>query len=74
VSVFYGSLKYGYKIDVSGVAKVIEHDVMSIHPIFLDAQARPNTRSGSGVYGVDWWNIYIFDKYGKHMFCFIVCS
>jgi hypothetical protein len=59
VSVFYGSLKYGYKIDVSGTTKVIEHDVVSIHPIFLDAQARPNTRSGSGIYGVDWWNIYM---------------
>lgn len=43
----------------SGV-KNINHDVVAISSILLDAQQHPAPKSGNtGVYGVDWWNIYV---------------
>lgn len=40
--------------------KNINHDVVAISPILLDVQQPAPPKSGnSGVYGVDWWNIYV---------------
>jgi len=61
ISTFYGNFNYNYLLsDETGKSKVICHDVVSMAPIILDAKPRPPPKqSGSGVYGVDWWNVYV---------------
>ncbi len=60
VSTFYGSLAYDYSVNRDQLQSVITHDVISCSSIFLDVKARNAPRNaGSGVYGVDWWNVYM---------------
>ena len=60
MATFYGSLDYDYALkNATGGTKVIKHDVITISPVILDAKTRNSTKSGSGVYGVDWWQVYL---------------
>lgn len=61
VATFYGNFNYGYAVTGGdGKTTVINHDVIAMSPVILDAKARASPRkSNSGVYGVDWWNVYI---------------
>lgn len=60
VSTFYGSLSYDYNVNRDQSHSVITHDVISCSSILLDVKARNAPRNaGSGVYGVDWWNVYM---------------
>ena len=60
VATFYGVLNYDYALRTStGTTKVVKHDVISMSPVILDAKSRSSTKSSSGVYGVDWWQVYV---------------
>ena len=60
ISTFYGNMNYSYSVKEGEDIKNIVHDVMSVSPVILDAKARkPPKSKDSGVYGVDWWNIYL---------------
>ena len=59
MATFYGSLEYDYTMkNLAGTTKVIKHHVISISPVILDAQSRNSTKTGVGVYGVDWFQVY----------------
>ena len=63
VATFFGNLGYDYNVCVEGEDTVIDHNVVSMSGILLDAKSRPAPRnSQSGVYGVDWWNVYMTIK------------
>ena len=60
MATFYGALNYEYALSTeTGKTKVIKHDVICFSPVILDAQSRDSSKSGTGVYGVDWWQVYI---------------
>jgi len=60
MATFYGSLEYDYALKTSdGTTKPIRHDVVSMSPVILDAQSRNSTKTGTGVYGVDWFQVYM---------------
>ena len=39
---------------------VFEHDVIAVSSVILDAKTRdPPKKANNGIYGIDWWNIYV---------------
>jgi hypothetical protein len=60
ISTYYGAVKYDYNLNIGTGTKAITHDVIAISPIFLDAKPRAASKNpNSGVYGYEWWNVYI---------------
>ena len=61
-STFYGSFKYQYQLlDDENGTKLVEHDVIAITPVILDCKVRKPSKdpSRTGIYGQDWWNVYL---------------
>ena len=60
IATFYGNLDYDYALSDGSSIRTINHDIISMSSIILDVKPRSTSKNpDSGVYGIDWWNIYM---------------